>query len=245
MRAGDLRSLRPELLLRQLAHLVGDHREARLSPARAASMAAFRASRLVWSAMVEIVSTMPPMRSLRLVRPSITWRQVGRGVGQRPHRCGGFPGGFDALVGDAAGLCRGLGGLGGGGAGLLDHTGLALGTGGDVADGVCDLLDRASGLIGRGRHLLGSAREASRRHRDLREDGRDVLGHAVERDAERVALRPGLDRLREVAVGDPLSSPTISRRYACMRTNALPRASFSDFGCTENETSPWLIDPRP
>ena len=42
------------------------------SPARAASTAALSASRLVWAAMVEMVSTMPSICSLRLVRPSIT-----------------------------------------------------------------------------------------------------------------------------------------------------------------------------
>ena len=55
-------------LLGELADLVGDDREAApCSPARAASIAAFSASRLVCSAIPVIVPTMPPMRSERLV----------------------------------------------------------------------------------------------------------------------------------------------------------------------------------
>ena len=131
-------------------------------------------------------------------------REIGRGVGERPHRCGCLAGGLDALMGDLAGLGGGLCRLVGRRPGLLDHACLALGSGGDVADGVCDLLDGATGLVRRGRHLLGRGGQAVRRGRHLGEDGRDVLGHAVEGDAQRVVLGAQLDAVREVAVCDLL-----------------------------------------
>ncbi len=53
----------PGSLLGQRLHLGGDHREALTrSPARAASMVALRARRLVWPAMFEIRPTTSPMR---------------------------------------------------------------------------------------------------------------------------------------------------------------------------------------
>jgi len=45
------------------------------SPARAASMAAFKASRLVWSAMSEITLMMAPMPWASLPRAVMSWRR--------------------------------------------------------------------------------------------------------------------------------------------------------------------------
>src|SRR5438128_4496590 len=80
------------------------------SPARAASMAALSASRLVWPAMPVMVATMPPICSD--FAPSCDHRRdlVG-GVLQCRHRLAGEPHRLHALVGDGAGVAGGCTGL--------------------------------------------------------------------------------------------------------------------------------------
>ena len=144
------------------------------SPARAASIAAFSASRLVCSAMPVIVSDDP-------ADPLATWptgprcrRRPARRTRRAPDRVGGLRGGVDALAGDLAacsaasavavaevGLAGGAGGLLHRLAGRLDHADLALGALRDVADRGGDLADRAPGLLGGGRHLLRRGRDGA------------------------------------------------------------------------------------
>ena len=187
------------------------------SPARAASMAALSASRLVCSAMPVIVSTMPPIRSdcgrrgpgsrrRPAAEESATWRiaPVACSAALTPSRatsracCGGAAVSWarSALV--AAARRRLLGGLAGG----LDHADLALGAGRDVADGVGDLADRAPGLVGGGGHLLRGRRQRGGRAVDGADQLAQVAGHAVQRGAERVTLGARRDIDGEVTGGD-------------------------------------------
>ena len=80
------------------------------SPARAASIAAFSARRLVWSAIAVIVVTIPPMRSERAVRSAIASPTGRGGGGDLAHRLAGRVGGVDALQRDRAGVTGGLDG---------------------------------------------------------------------------------------------------------------------------------------
>ena len=118
------------------------------SPARAASMAALSASRLVCSAMPVMVSTIPPIRcdlsaSSRMARVDLM--RVSRDAA---HGGAGLRGRGDALAGDLARLAGGAGGLLGRACGLPrrrpprrgiarggDDADLALGALGDLADG--------------------------------------------------------------------------------------------------------------
>ena len=132
------------------------------SPARAASIAALSASRLVCSASAAIVVTMPPICSEREESSRIAASTCAEDSRDLADRLGGIDRRGDALLGDAAGLQRrfgrlagGLGARVGGTSGLLepgthrfDHPHLALGALGDVADRVGDLGDGAAGLLG-------------------------------------------------------------------------------------------------
>ena len=126
------------------------------SPARAASIAAFSASRFVWPAMPVIVSTMPPICSDFSASWAIAPETAADAIAHRGHRLGRAVRREHALLRDAraprSAACA-VSSLEI--AGTLDHARLALGAERDVADGARDLADRASGL-GRGRrHLLG------------------------------------------------------------------------------------------
>ncbi len=126
---------------------------------------------------------------------------LGGGLGDLTDRLGGVDRGGDALVGDLAGLQRGLGGLAGGVgaraggagglleclAGGLDHADLALGALGDVADRLGDLADRAAGLLGGRRHLLGRGRDRAGAAGDLGHHVVELAAHAV------VAVEPAVD----------------------------------------------------
>ena len=100
--AGDLLG-RALGLLGELADLLGDHGEPLpCSPARAASIAALSASRLVCSAIPVMVCTIAPICSdlaassmASLTRPTMA---------HRLHRLVGLLGRGDALVGDLAGV---------------------------------------------------------------------------------------------------------------------------------------------
>jgi hypothetical protein len=72
----------------EFAHLVSDHRKPRpWSPARAASIAALRASRLVWSAISRIVWTMPLIAFERSPSAHTTVRRLGHRSGNLLHFC--------------------------------------------------------------------------------------------------------------------------------------------------------------
>ena len=166
-------------------------------------MAALSASRLVCSAMPVMVSTMPPICSDLVARPSIavpTWAlelatsriaSVACAAARTPSSAtlAGLLGG---LGGGGRGLGAGAGGAGGlldGLAGGLDHAHLALGALRDVGDRGGDLADGAAGLLGGRRHLLRG-----------RGDGAGALGdlgeHAAELRAHRVV---GVDRVLGLA----------------------------------------------
>ena len=83
------------------------------SPARAASIAALSASRLVWAAIRVIVSTIAPI-CLGL-GGQLAHRVAGglAGLADRAHRVGRLRGGADAFLGDLAGFVGDLGGLAG------------------------------------------------------------------------------------------------------------------------------------
>ena len=68
------------------------------SPARAASMAALRASRLVCSAIAVIVVTIPPMRARALGQVLDRGADLAGGFGHLADRVGGVAGGFGALA---------------------------------------------------------------------------------------------------------------------------------------------------
>ena len=123
-------------------------------------MAALSASRFVCSEMPVIVSTMPPIRAERSARRRIAVPICSLEAATCWIATGGVLGGGDALTGGVARVLGGLRGrLGGrrcsrrGTGGLLDRVTrglddphLALGTLGDVADGVGDLATRRGPL---------------------------------------------------------------------------------------------------
>ena len=163
------------------------------SPARAASIAALSASRFVWAAIAEIVSTIPPMRSERLDsspiaapacwEASATWR-----IASEACPTASTPSSASLRARSAAsavtqrGLGAGVGGARGlldGGARVLDHPHLALGALGDVGHGGGDLADGAAGLVGRVGHLLGRARHAAGALRELAHQLGELRAHLV------------------------------------------------------------------
>ena len=134
------------------------------SPARAASIAALSASRLVWSAIAVIVVTRPEIsceRSVSSVIAPVIASEPSRApamarlasaaavaalAGERARRLGRLGRGC-GLVGVAAhGLGHALGGV----VRLGDQHGLALGACGDVGHGGDDLAADAAGLLGAG-----------------------------------------------------------------------------------------------
>ena len=186
------------------------------SPARAASIAALSASRLVCSAIPVIVSTMPPIRCERAESCSIApatccedaatprIASVACSAASTPlsatRRASSAASAVEwAVCGAHAG---GAGGLLDGLAGGLDHPHLALGALRDVGDGGGDLADGAAGLLRRG-------------------------GHVARRVAEVAAVRS--------------TWPTSSRRLVVMAANERPSASRSDFGSTVTVRSPAAI----
>ena len=176
------------------------------SPARAASMAALSASRLVCSEMPVIVATMPPMRSDFSERRSMPVPTRPAASASDADRLRGLVGGVGALAGDALGELGGLGAaagaLGGGSGragGLLDgfarglhDADLALGALGDVADRGGDLPDGVAGLGRRRRHLLRGGRDHCGHVGDLADERvelRHQRGIALELDADLMRLR--------------------------------------------------------
>ena len=158
-----------------------------LSPARAASIAAFSASRFVCSAIAVIVPTKPVISVERRTRALGGLGDRGGGLLDGAHGGAGVVGGAHAALGVAQGGRSGLGGGGsgvtgaldggsgltGGLAGLQDQPGLLLGDRGDHVHGAGDLLGRALGVRrtpGRPRRTwrrspepsTGSSRPASR-----------------------------------------------------------------------------------
>ena len=121
--------------LGQLAHLVGDDGEALpCSPARAASIAALRASRLVW--LGDLADRLDdPADPLRLADEVVhDLGHLGRRLGHRLHRLAGLGERSAALAGELLGAGGGGSGLVGGRAGLLDHPHLPLGALSDIRD---------------------------------------------------------------------------------------------------------------
>ena len=135
-------------------------------------------------------------------------------------------------------------------AGGLDHPDLALGALRDVTDGVGDLADRAAGLIGRGRHLLGRRSDGRRVARDVADQRAELLAHVVvgldrvlglaehlvERLGEpaelvgRVDLDRGRDRRdgdRQVALGAPRPGPSSrpARQWSLSERRRSPSAA--------------------
>ena len=156
------------------------------SPARAASMAAFSASRLVCSAMPVIVSTIPPICSDFAARPRIALGRpapddartasiasvglLGRGrpPGRRSRACVAALGGLLRASRRSAG---GRGDLLDGARGRPRPAHLALGALRDLPDRGGDLADRAAGLLGGRRHLLRRRRDGARALGDLGQGG--------------------------------------------------------------------------
>ena len=195
------------------------------SPARAASIAAFNASRLVCSAIPVIVPTIPPIRSdfspSSRIAPvaSLETSRAARIVSVARVTGGG------ALLGDRARLLRGArrllrvarallrggGDLGGQLARLLDGAHLAVGALRDLPHRRGDLADRAAGLLRGGGHLLRGGSDARGAVHDLPQDRRDAGAHAVvgvERDERGLVDR--VDRQRDLAdlvAGDALDRP--------------------------------------
>ena len=163
------------------------------SPARAASMAAFNASRLVWAASAEIVSTIDSISLERTARSRDRGGGLVRGALDAGHGLEGLLGGDGAGAGDAAGGVGGASGLAGADDALagdvgglqrdvldgFDAAGLALGAGRDLADGVGDLTHGGAGLLRRRGHLARRRGDGGGRARDLADQPGEAVAHAV------------------------------------------------------------------
>ena len=144
------------------------------SPARAASMAALRASRLVWSARSSMTPRIRPIScgllperdgaGRRSSRPGRRWRPSSRHAG---------------LHGQAAllGVAQRLGGVAGDGLGGLGDLG---GRGGQLLDRRGRLADRGRLLGGGGRVLLGGGQQLAGRGGDLLAAPADPADQAAE-----------------------------------------------------------------
>ena len=195
------------------------------SPARAASMAALSASRLVCSAMAVMVSTMPPMRWLlvpsrgwpgwprprprarrpwprRRARRSRCRRRRRRGPRRRRARSPARRGRRRWWRPRPARSCA----RGGHGA----H--LALGAGGDVAEGAGDLVHGAAGVGRRRGDELRGAGHAGGRARHLAHCGAQLGHEAGEGGAEAVALGARYTSTVRSPVATRSAAPARARR---------------------------------
>ena len=189
------------------------------SPARAASIAAFSASRLVCSAMPVIVATIAPICSDLAASSRIAVAHALAGVSDRAHRLVGLLCRGNALLGDLAGPCGDFGGL----LGLL----------GALVDRRGDFLGRPLGALDQVHLALGSlGHVADRLARSRR------LPCRLPRRSRTSAGRPSPTL---PAACDSL--PTSSRRLAIIAENELPRASRSERGSTSTLRSPSAMRP--